>query len=347
MDTELTRLIQTVQRNCDISDAAFAGDYTLCTYLLKMREYYRWTHGIPFGERIATPAVGAWVEGQEARWDELEEAELSALSWQGVDWEPFQADEINQHLLPLGYAYAAGLGRYAKPYFVVAECLSVESAEGYRLLILGHEHARELVAPPAMAQGSTIYIRRECLRRMLWERVEEWRWRKRENAMSRAIGCYRFDVDTDRALEHMTDNEMEAVILHEIGEVVAGGLVGAPWNDMLLQISRTTAEIAARSVRDLLADCLSALPAMLETENRASIHFYFANMTPLRADMFPSLERAYRVWVDSGQLQPLKRTVREGRQHWQNVAREVVNLYQRHGEDCAGPIESLVATSHL
>lgn len=347
MDAELTQFIQTVQRNCDISDAGFAGDYTLCTYLLKMREFYRWDQGFAFGERVATREVGAWVERKEALWEELESAGLTPLSWAGADLDPFQVDEINGYLLPLGYAYAAGLGRYAKPYFVVAECLSAESTDGYRLLVLGHEFARELVAPPAMAQGSTIYIRRECLRRMLWERVEEWRWRKRDNAMSRAIGCYRFDLDTDRALECMTDNEMEAVILHEIGEVVAGELVGGSWNDMLLQISRTTAEILARSVRDLLADCLSALPAMLQTENRASIHFYFANMTPLRSDMFPKLERAYRIWVDSGQLDPLKRTVCEGRQHWQGVAKQLVALYQRHGEDCAQRIEALVAASHL
>ena len=34
-------LIQTVQRNCHIADARHAGDYTLCVYLLKMREFYR------------------------------------------------------------------------------------------------------------------------------------------------------------------------------------------------------------------------------------------------------------------------------------------------------------------
>ncbi len=347
MDVELSRLIETVQHNCDISDARFAGDYTLCTYLLKMREYFRWRHDIPCGERVATQEVGAWVARKEAQWEKLETAELSPLQWAGTDWDPFQVDEINEWLLPLGYAYAAGEGRYAKPYFVIAETLSREATDDYRLLILGHEHARELVAPPAMAQARTIYVRRECLRRMLWEHVEEWRWRKRENAMARAIDHYGFDLDLAEALERMTDNEMEAVILHEIGEVVAGDLVGAPWNDMLLEISRTTAEILARSVRDLLADCLSALPAMLESENRASLHFYFANMTPARSDMFPSLERAYKAWVDCGELGPLKRTVREGRQHWQGVANEMVALYERHGVDCAKRIESLVTVSQL
>ena len=39
---ELQSLRRSVQRNCDISDAEFAQSYSLCTYLLKMRELYRW-----------------------------------------------------------------------------------------------------------------------------------------------------------------------------------------------------------------------------------------------------------------------------------------------------------------
>lgn len=44
--TTRTALIKTVQKNCDIADARHAGDYTLCVYLLKMREMYRWEQGI-------------------------------------------------------------------------------------------------------------------------------------------------------------------------------------------------------------------------------------------------------------------------------------------------------------
>ncbi|MCS6786726.1 MAG: hypothetical protein NZ524_06820, partial [Thiobacillaceae bacterium] len=46
---DLAALINAVQRNCDISDAQYAGDLTLCTFLLKMRELYRWEHDIPLG----------------------------------------------------------------------------------------------------------------------------------------------------------------------------------------------------------------------------------------------------------------------------------------------------------
>ncbi|HSP01523.1 MAG TPA: hypothetical protein VLN90_08695, partial [Thioalkalivibrio sp.] len=41
-NAQLSDLRQSVQRNCDIADARHAGNDTLCTYLLKMREFYRW-----------------------------------------------------------------------------------------------------------------------------------------------------------------------------------------------------------------------------------------------------------------------------------------------------------------
>ena len=42
----LAQLVSAVQRNCGISDARHAGDCGRCTFLLKMREYYRWEHAL-------------------------------------------------------------------------------------------------------------------------------------------------------------------------------------------------------------------------------------------------------------------------------------------------------------
>jgi hypothetical protein len=55
-----------VQRNCDIADAQFAGNYSLCTYLLKMREFYRWERGLPFSAALDRQAVGDWVSAARA-----------------------------------------------------------------------------------------------------------------------------------------------------------------------------------------------------------------------------------------------------------------------------------------
>lgn len=339
--------VAAVQYNCDVSDAHHAGDYALCSYLLKMREFYRWHAGLPFDLVLPHADVGAFVEHREALWERLADSGYRALPVGGREYEPFAADEINEVLLPRGLVYSAGYGRYGKPYFFLGELLNFETPGDTRIFISGTEYARELVAVPAMAQGRDIFIRRESLKRMLWEKVEEWRWRRRDNALARALGAYDFENHADEALERMTDNETDNTILHEIGEVVAGGLLGAHWQEMLADVSRTTAELQARAVRDHLADCLISLPAMLEEENPASIHFYFANLSALRRDLFPMLNCAYQDFVQARELKPLKRVVREGRAHWLSLSNRILELWKDQGRGSARPIEQLVAQSHF
>ena len=52
MQDKLQPLLSAVQRNCHISDARHAGDYTLCIYLLKMREYFRWERRYSFKDKL-------------------------------------------------------------------------------------------------------------------------------------------------------------------------------------------------------------------------------------------------------------------------------------------------------
>ena len=58
---DIKALAKTVQRNCDISDARHARDYSLCVYLLKMREYFRWEQGYRLTEDLPRDELGNWV----------------------------------------------------------------------------------------------------------------------------------------------------------------------------------------------------------------------------------------------------------------------------------------------
>ena len=58
-------LSEVVQTNCDISDARHARDYTMCVYLLKMREYYRWAKGYGMTEALPRDELGNWVLKRE------------------------------------------------------------------------------------------------------------------------------------------------------------------------------------------------------------------------------------------------------------------------------------------
>jgi len=291
--------------------------------------------------------VASWVDEQEQRWARLDGKPFESLKVQQTDFDVFDNEGINGVLNSQGVVYSAGLGKFFRPLFFLGELLATEELEGYRILICEREYARGLTAPPAMAHGRLIFVRRDALRRVLWETIEDWRWRKREDALSRALQFYDFDADANKALERMTDHEMEALILHEIGEVVAGEILGSRWHTMMITLSRPTTEIMVRSVRDHLADCLSALPALLNSADTPSLHFYFANLTAMRKELFPTLVNAYQHWVESQDLSRLKRVVREGKNHWLVVARRILEFHQRYGNRCQQPIESFVAKSHF
>ncbi len=340
-------LCDIVQKNCDISDARYAGDYSLCTYLLKMREYYRWEQGITFGTKLPHEVVGEWVEKRERKWDQLETTPYSPLRVTGHRFDPFDNDGINRELLPRGLVYSGGYGRFRKPHFFLGRLLRIERFRDYTVLVSADEYARDLTAPPAMTRDSTIFVRRESLRRMVWEKVEDWQWKKTNRAMTRAMTHYDIEHDLEGAIEQITENELETIILHELGEILAGDLLGDSWNEMLAAVSRTPAEIMVRAFRDQLSDCLSTLPALFELENLPSIHFYFANLNGMRKELCPTLVRNYQRWVDTDNLAELRKSVPIGKQHWSAMANSALRLHDAHGGQCVPHIESLMESARL
>ena len=338
---DLNALTATVQKNCHISDAQYAGQYTLCIFLLKMREYYRWENAIPQSHTLTKEAVGNWLTEREDYWDNLISLPLAPLTIAGQQFEPFDSEAINAILNPLGYVYSGGIGVFHKPYFFLGKLEKKSRQNGVTLLISSKEYARDLVAPPAMLQGNTVFIRKECLRRTIWERIEEWRLKKlSETAMARALACYTQhdpssiaqnlhpNIDMESILDQMTDNELESVLLHETGEAQVKKLLGNRWEELLAALPpRSTAELITRAVRDHLADSLTTLPKLIAIKNTAALHFYFANFTGMRRELYPDALRAYQSWVDSGSLASLEQATQHGQQHWHTFAQQILDIY--------------------
>ena len=336
-----------VQHNCHISDARFASDFTMCVYLLKMREYFRWEMGYAYTDSLAHAEVGEWLTRREGLWETLEEKPFVPLEIDGRIYDPFDADAINRALAPHGLVYSAGYGAKAKPHFYLARLERHIDHEGFRVHVSAEEYARDLSAPPAMSQNGQIFIRRESLRRMLWERLEEWRWNRLDNAMGRALQCYDFENDLEGALQAMTDTEIRGLILHEIGEVRAGGELGERWHEMIDAFPRSRLELMARAVRDHLADALSTLPTMLQEMHAPSLHFYFANLSGMRKQIYPALLKAYQQWVEYGDSGRLEDQVARGRDHWLQVARELLDLHESRVKDAWQDMESLIENKQL
>jgi hypothetical protein len=325
---------EAIRTNCHISDARHAGDYTLCVYLLKMREYYRWENNIPFSTPLPRQELSDWLTQREAHWETLEDKPLGPVPVPDRQHDPFDSAAINASLNERGFAYSSGYGRNMKPVFFFAELERRESREGYTLIVAGREFARDLAAPPAMTREHTIYIRRESLRRMLWEKIEEWRWNKPANAMRSAIRCYDFDHAAERSLEAMTETELHSALLHEIGEVEAGKQLGEDWEAMLATLPPGKAELMLRAVRDNLADCLVTLPALLQKAEPAAMHFFIGNMSNMRKALFPALVSAYDAWTVSGNTRELQAVATRASLHWLTLAQDLLDTFSHNGQAC-------------
>ena len=348
---DIPQLIDKVQLNCHISDARHAGNYTLCVYLLKMREFYRWEHQYAFSKKLSTDDIGDWLTQREGLWGDIENQDYHFIKIDNVEYDPFDSAALNQALITKKLIYSGGYGIKDKPHFFLADLENVKNINDYTIYISGKEYARDLTSPPAMSHNKIIYIRRESFKRLIWERTDEWRWNKPENAMARAIRCYDFDNNLEGALSSMTDNELDAAILHEIGEIKAGENLDG-WHQMMSDITFTQAEIMARAVRDHYADTLHTLPTLINTNNHASIHFYFANLSNMRKHIFPSLMNAYNQWCaskdkKSRNISIIEQTAADAVKQWKKIAQQMLALHQQDAEQCSVRIEALVKENHI
>jgi hypothetical protein len=325
---DFPQLVQSVQRNCHIADARHAREMTLCNYLLEMREFYRWEHEIPLARVLPRQELGSWISEREALWDALQADDMEPLHVGEHSYDAFDVDAINVALVPRGLVYGGGYGRFGKPNFFLAQLERHEQRQGLRLFVSGCEYARDITAPPAALLDGAVFLRRDALRRWLWEKVEIWGVRKADGALKSALECYDFEADAESALERMAEREAETLVLHELGEAMAEPLLGAAWRDLIASLKGRRAEAVARAVRDNLADCLSTLPRLIEREATCSIHFHFANFEGMRSTLFPLLAQVYGRWRETGNLEPLREAARAGSAHWHEAALRLLRVHQ-------------------
>lgn len=346
---DITALSNTVQTNCHISDAQFAGNYSLCTFLLKMREYYRWENQIPLSEALTKAKVSNWISQRESDWEAFEDKDFQHLPIDDDFHDPFQDDSINRIINPEGLVYSGGFGLFGKPHFFLAELADKQTIEQLAVYISAKEYARDLSAPPAMVCGNNIYIRKESLRRFLWEKIEEWKWKNDPmTPMGRTVDYYKAALKTDdyeTILDAMCTNETQSTIYHEIGEAKAGELLGKVWQTILAELPRSTLELKIRAVKDHLADSISTLPSLIDDDNQPALHFYFANLTGMRKEMFPEALDAYQQWLESKHTSSLKKLCDFSYNKWFSMAKTIKNIYQQQPEQWQQSIDKLLTVN--
>ncbi len=285
---ELGPLVDAVQRNCDRADALHAREKSLCTYLLGMREYFRWAEQLPLEAAPERQRLSRFIAAREQAWDTLRErgdAQFEPLPL-AAPLDPFDEAAANRELAAHNLVYGAGIGLFGAPLFFLAERADEQMRDGARVLIADRELARGVVAAPAASRAGTVLIRLDALRRWLWSRAEAAQ-RSGERTFAAALDAY--GPEPSGAVERMARGEAETLVLHELGELRAGDLLGPEWEEMLAHLEDRRAELTLRALRDLLADCLITLPQLTARDARASLLFWFATFDGLRRALAPAL----------------------------------------------------------
>jgi hypothetical protein len=308
----------------------------LCGLLLRLRQLYKWEHGLKPWQEPAPEAVLAWVAEQERLWDSLEDAPWQPLYWGAGSFEPQEVDAVNRLLLPMGLAYGAGLSRGLKPTFFLGELAEVRQQGELTILILGQELARDLDGTPALCQGSLIYARQEALGFYVWDRLSDPVQQNNE-FLKTALAGYRLrlkdllrdpEAHQDR-FQALLAGELEAAIRHEMGEALEPSLRTA-LPTILATYPQTRVEHWARGLKDALAEVneWGRLTYLIETRNLSSLALMLAWRPGLYPLLLTELEPACRQVAAQVDWQALEEARIQALERLRGIAAGLTGLLQ-------------------
>ncbi|OGR00163.1 MAG: hypothetical protein A2511_05855 [Deltaproteobacteria bacterium RIFOXYD12_FULL_50_9] len=316
---DLTRIIQS---NCDISDARDNGIYSLCILVLKLRNLYKWENHIEPWDESDSAVVLNWIEEREACWEKIGTQEYHPYILNGKSIDPFDTARMNEKLKLTNLFYGAGYGRSLKALFFLGEIIAKREVAGRPVIILGRETARELASPFAMVQDGQVIVRRDPMRFFFWDRLQE------AEPSAKAPLLYALELHglldqqgkLDRKLlkanlDILVDQEMEAIIRHEIGEMQNLALTSQTLSKIAADFPDSLIEFVARAVKDILADTHESgrLSYIITEEKEASLAFYVAFLDGLRKHLFPEISQAFSVFRQDKNWRQLRAACQEGR----------------------------------
>jgi hypothetical protein len=334
--TEST-FIRTVQRNCDISDARDNGIYSICTLVLKLRNLYKWEHGLEPWQEPASAELLEWIEARENFWKTIADKPFEPLPVNGLRINPWDADAVNTMLTDSGLVYGAGYGRSMKAVFFVAELLRQETVEGCPVLVLGREKATELASPFAMLQDGVITIRRSPLRLFFWDHIQDIRASSR---ISLLHALERYGVLADgtlsqqaarQKLDAIVDGEIPMFIYHEVGEMLESTLDSDTLKTMIGSFPDSAIEFVGRAIKDILADThpRGMISFIIREQREASLGFYAGFLDGVRKVLFPEMPAAFQQFLRDRDWQGIERARCRCRDHNLLLAGKIKEITRR------------------
>ncbi|MCL0040318.1 hypothetical protein M1N02_02525 [Thermodesulfovibrionales bacterium] len=304
MDTE--ELIKQIKLNCNISDANFWGYYSMCGLLMDLRELYRNEHCLMPWNSIPNEKIFHWIEEKEKLWKYLEDAELCSLAIDGAIYDPFDVNGLNDILKDFGLFYGSGYSTLQKPSFFLARLYATKEIYDYQIYYTSSELCRDLSAPPSMLQGRCIYIRRDALRTIIWDKFQELAASQCEGLLKEMFLPYdikKTDMaseDLFKKVERVAHAVSELLVLHEIGEVFEDDY-SDEWFEVLSNSRHRSHELYIRGVKDILADTSDKGPlkAAVDQKDRPLLILYMVFLDKARKGIFPEIKNAFQQFTET------------------------------------------------
>ena len=330
----LDNIISQVKRNCNISDAKFWGEYSICGLLLRLRELYRSERGLKLWESIPHKEISEWMSEREVLWKELQDKDLEDIVIGETTYGPFEVARINTTLEEKNLIYGAGYGLRMKPSFFLADLISKRTVDGFVVYIAGSEYARDLAEHPAMVQDGVIVARVDTTKLLLWERFDEMRLRDPKSPLAFAFSRYGItpdeepSEDVDRKVSLVALSEVETYVYHELGEVIEGEKLGGEWKDLLLDLSGRKAEFFSRGVKDLLSDTSERgmIKYIIENRKEGSLGFYIVFLGGYRKLLFPEIVKAFEKFIESGDWELIEDARKAGYKKARGYAERLLSI---------------------
>jgi hypothetical protein len=326
-------LIAQVRHNCSISDCRYAGTYSVCGLALRLRDLYKWEKGLEPWVEEDSSVVLEWIGKKEEEWDKLEDQEFTGVTVAGKTYDAFDLEGINTVLAPHGLFYGAGYVQGLKPSFLLAELVEAREVDGFPVYILGREHARDLLTVPALSQNNSILMRKESARIFLWNLIFFLKKSSRE-ALRFALETYGVPDRHPQALKEnfarICEDEVDAYIYHELGELKDTGFDHEVWRDIVAAFPHSLIEFFVRALKDVLADTNEhgKLRYIIRERKTASLGFYAAFLDGLRWMLFPQLAEAFIEFKENRNWQRVEEARARGSAAARAQAEEITEIYR-------------------
>jgi len=328
----LEPVIAQILHNCRISDSRHAGLYSICGLALRLRDLYKWEHGLKPWEEKDAAEVLEWIGNTENMWETLEGADYSNIRIAGRSYDPFDVEGVNEVLIPFGLYYGAGYVHSMKPSFFLAEIEQQRRIDGFSAYFLGRELARDLTTAPAMSNNGAIIVRQESVRSFLWDKIFFIN-QSGKAALRFAFAFCGIKDDSPKTLQknlfRMASEEMDTFVHHELGELRDKIFDRRIWQEMISTFPHTPVELLLRSVKDLLADTndWGRLRYIVRERRTASLALYVAFYDGILKVLFPELKEAFREFLQSRSWTVIEQAVSIGYDTAKRYADQVSRIY--------------------